>query len=523
MHVSLAQSQRCALARQIGAWDQEMNTSRRGWVLIGPLAIAAQGWSWSAAVENQIRRGARATVSRPVIAIVGRPNVGKSTLFNRLTGTRDALVSDLPGLTRDRKEGEAVLGGHTVTITDTAGLEEAPKGSIAARMREQSETAIAKADLILFVIDARAGVTGSDEGFARIARQSGKPVVLVANKSESRAADAGFYDAFRLGLGDPVAISAEHGEGMGALESDALAALGLKQLSNRRRREKDADVEATAVEEGPYKRGPIRVAVVGRPNAGKSTLVNALIGEDRMIVGPEPGLTRDSVATDIKWGEQAIRLFDTAGLRRKAKIDEKAEKLAASDAIRAIRFAEVVVLLIDAERPFEQQDMIIAGIAIDEGRSLVIAVNKWDVIDDKQKMLKDLRETLAESLAQVPGITLITLSARSGRGVDKLQKAVLDAHAVWNKRVSTSKLNQWLGEALDRHTPPAARGRRIRIRFITQPSTRPPTFAAFCSLPEALPKSYVQYLVKSLREAFDFPGTPIRFNLRKGENPYDGK
>ncbi len=454
----------------------------------------------------------------PVIAIVGRPNVGKSTLFNRLTGTRDALVSDLPGLTRDRKLGEAVFGGHTVTVTDTAGLEEAPKGSIASRMREQSEKAIETADLILFVIDARAGVTGADEAFSQIVRQAGKPVVLVANKSESRAADAGFYDAYSLGLGDPVAISAEHGEGMGGLESDVLAALGLKQLSNRKKHEQDADIEAT-----PKTRGPIRVAIVGRPNAGKSTLVNALIGEDRMIVGPEPGLTRDSVSTDVVWHGQDVKLFDTAGLRRKAKIDEKAEKLSASDAIRAIRFAEVVVLLVDAERPFEQQDLIIAGIAIDEGRSLVIAVNKWDLIDDKQKMLTEMRETLGHSLAQVPGITLLTLSARSGRGVDKLQKAVLDAHAVWNKRVSTSKLNQWLIEATQRHTPPAARGRPIRLRFITQPSTRPPTFAAFCSIPEALPKSYVQYLIKSLREVFDFPGTPIRFNLRKGENPYDKK
>jgi GTPase len=458
----------------------------------------------------------------PIIAIVGRPNVGKSTLYNRLTGTRDALVSDLPGLTRDRRKGEASLAGNPVTIIDTAGLEDAKRDSIAARMRAQSEQAITDADLVLFVIDAREGVTPADEAFARIARQSGKPVVLVANKSEGRSSDAGFYEAYTMGLGEPVAISAEHGMGLGDLASDALSALGLKpkQKAKRAKGEPEPDFTDTPVEAN---KRPIRVAVVGRPNAGKSTLVNALIGEDRMIVGPEAGLTRDSVSTDIDWGGQPIRLFDTAGLRRKAKIDDKAEKLAASDAVRAIRFAEVVVLLIDAERPFEHQDMIIAGMVIDEGRSLVIAVNKWDLVEDKQKVLKELRETLTTSLAQAPGITMITLSALSGKGVDKLQKSVLDAYTIWNTRIATHKLNQWLGEALQRHTPPASSGRRIKIRFMTQPSARPPTFVAFCSQPSGLPKSYIQYLTKSLREAFGLPGTPIRFNLRKGENPYADK
>jgi GTP-binding protein len=451
----------------------------------------------------------------PVIAIVGRPNVGKSTLFNRLTHTRAALVSDLPGLTRDRREGEAVISGHKVTLVDTAGLEEASRNSIAARMRAQSENAILKADLVLFVIDARDGVTPADEGFARIARNSGKPIILVANKSEGRAGASGFYDAYKMGFGEPVAISAEHGEGLGELAADVLSALGLKEI--RKRKKGDDEVE---VVEDPTARHPIRVAIVGRPNAGKSTLVNALVGEERMITGPEPGLTRDAVSTDVVWGDQPVRLFDTAGLRKKARIEEKAEKLSASDAVRAIRFAEVVVLLIDAERPLEHQDLTIGELVTDEGRSLVIAINKWDLIEDKPKLLKDIRETLEVSLAQVPGVTLVTMSALSGRGVQQLQKAVMDAYAVWNKRVATHKLNQWLGEALQRHAPPASSGRRIKIRYMTQASARPPTFIAFCSQPGGLPKSYLRYLTNSLRETFGLPGVPIRFNLRKGENPF---
>lgn len=457
---------------------------------------------------------------RPSIAIVGRPNVGKSTLFNRLTGRRSALVSDMPGLTRDRREAEAEIGGHPCLLIDTAGLEDARAGSIAARMRSQTETAIRDADAVLFVLDARDGVTPPDVEFAKLARASGKPVVVAANKCEGRAGADGFYEAFQLGLGEPVPVSAEHGEGIGQLEDDLLAAVGLEAKVKRRARRSEIQDEEGAGDPVEEARRPMRVAIVGRPNAGKSTLVNSILGQDRMITGPEPGLTRDAVATDLVWQGRSIRLFDTAGLRRKARISETAEKLSASDAVRAIRFAEVVVLLIDAERPLEHQDLTIGDLVTEEGRALVIAVNKWDLVEDKQKMLRDLKSTLTEKLAQVPGVALIPVSALSGRGVDKLMRAILDAHEIWNKRVSTNALNRWLQEAMIRHSPPATSGRRIKIRYITQPSTRPPTFVAFCSKPTGLPKSYMRYLENSLRDTFDFPGVPIRFGLRKGDNPY---
>lgn len=450
----------------------------------------------------------------PTIAIVGRPNVGKSTLFNRLTGRRTALVSDMPGLTRDRREGLAELGPHRVRLIDTAGLEEAGPGSIASRMREQSERAIELADVVLFVIDARDGVTGADKAFAQVVRSSGRPAVLIANKCEGRAGQDGFYEAFELGLGAPVPISAEHGEGIGELVDDLLAALGLEHEARGRRTDGEAGEDVAAPDR------PLRVAIVGRPNAGKSTLVNALIGEERMITGPEPGLTRDSVSVDVTISGRQIRLFDTAGLRRKARINELAEKLSASDTIRAIRFAEVVVLLIDAERPLEHQDLTIADMVTQEGRALVIAVNKWDLVTDKEVQLKVLRETVQERLSQVPGVKLVMISALAERGLDKLMKAVLETYATWNRRIGTPDLNRWLQEALARHAPPAAGGRRIKIRFITQPSARPPTFIAFCSRPDELPRSYLRYLTNSLRTAFDLPGVPVRLNLRKGENPY---
>jgi GTP-binding protein len=450
----------------------------------------------------------------PTIAIIGRPNVGKSTLFNRLTHTRAALVSDLPGLTRDRREGTAEFGSQKVKIVDTAGLEEAERGSIADRMRKQTEAAIETADLVLFVIDAKAGVTGADKVFARVARTSGRPVVLVANKSEGRAGRDGFYEAFELGFGEPVPVSAEHGEGIGDLMIDALAALGLKDTGSGGDTDEDTP-------DKPERQ--IRIAIVGRPNAGKSTLVNSILGEDRMITGPEPGLTRDSVATDFMWGGHPVRLFDTAGLRKRARITETAEKLSASDAIRAIRFAEVVVLLIDAERPLEHQDLTIGDLVTQEGRAFVVAVNKWDLIEDKQKLLRDIRERVGNSLSQVTGVPVVTLSALSERGIDQLRNAVFKAWTAWNQRVPTPALNRWLMEATSRHAPPAASGRPIRLRFITQPSTRPPTFVVFCSKPDDLPKSYIRYLTNSLREAFNLPGVPLRLNLRKGENPYAKK
>jgi GTP-binding protein len=454
----------------------------------------------------------------PTIAIVGRPNVGKSTLFNRLTARRAALVSDMPGLTRDRREGEAEIGGHAVRLIDTAGLEESAPGTIAARMRAQSEAAIAQADAVLFLLDARDGVMPADAAFARAVRESGRPVVLVANKCEGRAGTDGFYEAFQLGLGEPIAISAEHGEGIGDLREAILAALALKP---QRKRTDEAD--NAPEEEVRAKLHPIRIAIVGRPNSGKSTLVNALLGEERMITGPEPGLTRDAVATDFAWRDRPMRIFDTAGLRRKARITEAAEKLAASDAVRAMRFAEVVVVLVDAEHALEHQDLTIADMASEEGRALVIAVNKWDLVADKQKKLRELRESVDERLAQVAGVPLVAISALAGHGLDKLMAAVARSYEIWNRRVPTPALNRWLGEALERHAPPASKGRRIKIRFMTQPSTRPPTFVAFCSRAEALPKAYLRYLVNSLRATFDLPGVPIRFKLRKGDNPFAGR
>ena len=449
----------------------------------------------------------------PTIAIVGRPNVGKSTLFNRLTARRAALVSDVPGLTRDRRTGEAIIGGHTTRLIDTAGLEEAVAGSIAARMRAQTEQAIAQADLVLLLLDARAGVLPLDVQLARWVRRSGRPMILVANKCEGRAAALGQLEAYRLGLGEPVAVSAEHGEGVGELTATMATALGLAPKAKAERDVSDAPAAESV-------RLPLRVAIVGRPNCGKSTLLNALLGEERMITGPEPGLTRDAVAVDRLWHGRPIRLFDTAGLRRKARISELAEKLAAGDAVRAMRFAEVVVLLVDAEHPFEHQDLAIASQIIEEGRALVIGVNKWDLIVDKQRRLRHLRTQLDERLAQVPGVALIPLSARAGVGLDRLMDAVFRAYDVWNRRVPTPELNRWLVEAVARHAPPAVHGRRVRIRFLTQPSARPPTFIAFCSRPDALPQAYLRYLSNGLRAAFGLPGVPIRLKLRKGENPY---
>jgi GTP-binding protein len=443
------------------------------------------------------------------VAIVGRPNVGKSTLFNRLAGKRLALVDDQPGLTRDRREAETEFGSCAVTLIDTAGLEGGDKG-LTLRMRRQTEAAIAQADLVLFLIDARAGVLAGDEVFADLARSSGKPVVLAANKCEGRAAEPGVYEAYALGLGEPLPISAEHDIGIGEL-SEAI------QQVCQTRGDTARDQDPVGEEVGPH---PLRIAIVGRPNVGKSTLVNALLGEERMITGPEAGITRDAIAASLQWEGRPLLLFDTAGLRRKMKVEGRAEELSVGDALKAIRFAEVAVLLLDAEQPFEKQDLQIADLISQEGRALVIAVNKWDLVRDREKRLAALRETCQRLLPQVKGVALVPVSALSGKGLDRLMQAILAADALWNRRLPTHALNRWLQGAVEAHPPPAVSGRRIKLRYITQANARPPTFVLFCSQPKALPESYSRYLVNALREGFDMPGVPIRLNLRKGANPF---
>ena len=443
------------------------------------------------------------------VAIVGRPNVGKSTLINRLAGKRLALVDDQPGLTRDRREADAELGTTAVRLIDTAGFEHGDSG-LTPRMREQTTAAIKQADLVVFLIDARAGVIAGDEIIADLVRSSGKPVILAANKYEGRAAEAGMYEAYSLGLGEPLPISAEHDLGIGEL-SDA--------IEQAARGEGGAEIAAERTEEEAPAH-PLRIAVVGRPNVGKSTLVNAILGEERMITGPEAGITRDAIAVDLEREGRVLRLFDTAGLRRKMRVEGAAEELSVGDTLKAIKFAEIVVLLLDAERPFEKQDLQIADLVVEEGRALVIAVNKWDLVRAPQARLAELREACERLLPQIKGVAFVPVSALTGKGVDTLLAAVIKADALWNKRLPTHALNQWLREAVDAHSPPAVSGRRIKLRYITQSNARPPTFVLFCSRPKALPDSYVRYLVNSLRETFDLPGVPIRLHLRKGENPY---
>jgi GTP-binding protein len=390
-------------------------------------------------------------------------------------------------------------------------LEEAADGSIAARMSGQSLGAINAADLVLFLIDARVGITSADEEFAEQVRAAGRPVLLVANKCEGRSSDAGYYDAFKLGLGDPVAISAEHGEGIGDLQEAIAEALKTSGMD-----EPDDAAEA----EGAARDRPLKLAIIGRPNAGKSTLVNTLLGEERMITGPEPGLTRDAVATGVTWNGRRIELFDTAGLRRKSRVSERAEKLAVGDALNAIRFAEVIVLLIEVERALDKQDLQIAALAEREGRALVIGVNKWDLVEDRDAHLRALREAVARQLPQLKGVAVMPVSALSGRGANQLMKAVFDVYDAWNRRISTAVLNRWFSEAVDGHPPPAVAGRRIRLRYITQPNARPPTFVIFCSRPEGIPESYKRYLVNSLRERLRLGAVPVRLHLRKPDNPY---
>ncbi|MFP4328423.1 MAG: ribosome biogenesis GTPase Der [Paracoccaceae bacterium] len=465
------------------------------------------------------------------LAIVGRPNVGKSTLFNRLVGKRLALVDDQPGVTRDLREGEARLGGLRFTVIDTAGLEEATDESLQGRMRKLTERAVDMADICLFLIDARAGVTPADEIFADILRKRARHVILAANKAEGRAGESGLLEAFSLGLGEPIALSAEHGEGMGEL-AEALEPLaeGFEDRAIEESPEIDVDVDVDADDEAaaprrPTAAKPLQIAVVGRPNAGKSTLVNRILGEERLLTGPEAGITRDAISVRMDWEGMPVRIFDTAGMRKKSRVQDKVEKLSVADGLRAVKFAEVVVVLLDAAIPFEQQDLRIADLAEREGRAVVVAVNKWDVEPEKQQKLRDLREAFERLLPQLRGAPLVTVSAKTGKGLDRLRAAVEKAHDVWNRRVSTGQLNRWLAAMIEAHPPPAPGGHRIKLRYMTQAKTRPPGFVVMCSHPDKLPDSYSRYLVNGLREDFDMPGTPIRlwFRGQGDKNPYKGR
>jgi GTP-binding protein len=449
------------------------------------------------------------------VAIVGRPNVGKSTLFNRLVGRRLALVDDRPGVTRDRREGEARLGDLSFTIIDTAGLEDAQRQTLSARMQAQTAAAMAQADAVLFLVDARAGATPTDRAFADLVRRAGKPTILVANKSEGRAGAAGALESYALGLGEPVAISAEHGEGLAELY-DALRA-ALPGATAEPSPDDDAPSAAAAADK------PIRIAVVGRPNTGKSTLINRLLGEERLLTGPEAGITRDAIAVDLAWRGRHFRMHDTAGLRRRSRIEEKLEKLSVADALNAIRFAEVVIVLIDSQTPFEEQDIRIADLIEREGRAAVLAVNKWDLVERESGALTRLRAEVDRMLPQIKGVPVATLSARTGDGLDRLMAAVLASYASWNKRVPTAALNRFLGQVVSAHPPPAIKGRALRLDYITQPKARPPTFVLFSSRAQELPETYRRYLINGLRENFDLPGTPIRLTLRAKKNPYAGR
>lgn len=452
------------------------------------------------------------------VAIVGRPNVGKSTLFNRLTGRRQAIVHDRPGVTRDRREGEGGIADIEFRLVDTAGLEEAFDDSLEGRVRAQTERAIAEADVVLFLIDARAGVTPLDAAFARHLRKVPAAVILAANKCEGREAQAGLMEAYALGLGDPVLISAAHGEGMDALyeallpHARRLGAIAADDDSGEPPEEAADEADAQA---------PISLAIVGRPNVGKSTLVNRLLGEERVLTGPEPGLTRDAIAAAWSYRGRAIRLIDTAGLRRRARIEDAVEKLAVADTLETIRMSQVVVLVMEAGAILDKQDLTIADLVLSEGRALVIAINKWDQVADRDEALRRVRDRLATSLPQARGLPVVTLSALTGSGTEALMKAVVSIWQHWNSRIPTAALNRWLADATAQHPPPAVRGGgRLRLRYATQVKTRPPTFALFTQRADELPESYLRYLVNSLRDSFDLPGVPIRLGLRKRQNPY---
>ncbi|MCF3973696.1 ribosome biogenesis GTPase Der [Paracoccus salsus] len=468
------------------------------------------------------------------LAIVGRPNVGKSTLFNRLVGKRLALVDDQPGVTRDLREGAGRLGDLRFVVIDSAGLEMADDDSLQGRMRRLTERAVDEADICLFVIDARVGVTAADEYFAEILRRRAKHVIVAANKAEGRAGESGAIEAYGLGLGEPLRISAEHGEGLDDLYSvlapladsvEAARPAPIEAATDVDLSEEDAESGEGAEEWRPSEERPLQLAVIGRPNAGKSTLINKIIGEDRLLTGPEAGITRDSISVLTEFMGTPMRIFDTAGMRKRARVVDKVEKLSVADGLRAVRFAEVVVVLLDVAIPFEQQDLRIADFAETEGRAVVVAANKWDLEDDKPHKLNELRASFEKLLPQLKGAPLVTVSAKTGKGLDRLHAAVLKAHEVWNRRISTAKLNRWLEAMTESHPPPAPGGRRIRLRYMTQVKTRPPAFIVKATYTDKLPDSYQRYLINGLRADFDMPGTPIRLFFRDqgGDNPYRHK
>ncbi|TDI59320.1 MAG: ribosome biogenesis GTPase Der [Alphaproteobacteria bacterium] len=443
------------------------------------------------------------------VAVIGRPNVGKSTLFNRLTGKKLALVDNTPGVTRDRREGAARISDLHFTLIDTAGLEDVTDDSMESRMRQQTEQAVTDCDVVMFMIDARAGLTPLDKHFSEWARQSDKPVIVVANKCEGKGGDAGYLEAFSLGLGDPVQFSAEHGQGLAQLY-DALV--------------EQTEFLIPEIEEDEDPEGDVlNIAIIGRPNAGKSTLINSLIGAERLLTGPEAGITRDSIAVTWQEDGQTLRLYDTAGMRRRSKIHNKLEKLSVSDGLRAVQFAHVVVLLLDAQSPLDRQDKILAQLVAREGRGLIVALNKWDLVENQDEVRKKVEKMLDLDMPESRGVSILTISALTGRGLNKLLPAIRDTYEIWNKRIPTAQLNRWLEGMLSAHPPPAPGGRRIKIRYITQIKARPPTFIMSCSRPDDLPASYQRYLVNNLRESFDLWGTPIRLRMMKAKNPYADK
>ncbi|MDQ0321289.1 GTP-binding protein [Pararhizobium capsulatum DSM 1112] len=469
------------------------------------------------------------------VAIVGRPNVGKSTLFNRLVGKKLALVDDTPGVTRDRRPGDAKLVDLRFTIVDTAGLEQSGPETLQGRMWLQTEAAIDEADITLFVVDAKYGLTPADETLGEMLRRRGKPVVLVANKSEAKGSDGGYYDAFTLGLGEPVAISAEHGQGMIDLRDAIVAAIGEDRAFPPEVDEAETNVDvrdeaalAGAEDDEDFEpeydeTKPLRVAIIGRPNAGKSTLINRFLGEDRLLTGPEAGITRDSISVEWEWRGRTIKMFDTAGMRKKARVQEKLEKLSVADSLRSIRFAESVVIVFDATIPFEKQDLQLADLVIREGRAAILAFNKWDLVEDPQAVLADLREKTERLLPQARGIRAVPISGQTGYGLDKLMQSIIDTDKVWNRRISTARLNRWLDGVQTQHPPPAVSGRRLKLKYMTQVKARPPGFMISCTRPDAVPESYIRYLINGLRNDFDMPGVPIRIHLRASENPFENK